>query len=83
MDNIIEEKIKTLIIEIGDVYKENDWLVVKKYVLKYLNPEYRKFFSKRNEKNKKHSLNNFEIDLINYYYKNFNVRLELDENKKL
>ena len=83
MDTEIKEKIQELALEIGDVYKENDWLVVKKYILKYLNPEYRKFFSKRNAKNKKHSLNNFETDLINYYYENFNIRLELDENKKI
>lgn len=82
MENIVKQKVEDLALEIGEVYQENDWLVVKKYILKYLNPKYRKVFSKRNVKTKKHILNSFEIDLINFYEKKFNVRLLLDEDKK-
>lgn len=81
--NIALEKAKELADEIGDVYQGNDWLVVKKYVLKYLNPNYRRRFSTRDEKTKKHSINDFENRLISYYQQKFNVRLELDEEKKL
>ena len=82
MENIVKQKVEDLALEIGEVYQENDWLVVKKYILKYLNPKYRKVFSKRNVKTKTHILNSFEIDLINFYEKKFNVRLLLDEDKK-
>ena len=77
------EKAEELIDEIGDVYQGDDWLVVKKYILKYLNPTYRRRFSTRDEKTKKHIINDFENHLIDYYQKKFNVRLELDEEKKL
>ena len=82
-DNIALEKAIELEDEIGDVYQGNDWLVVKKYILKYLNPTYRRRFSTRDEKTKKHTINDFENSLINYYQQQFNVRLELDEEKKL
>ena len=78
----IENKIKELASEIGDVYRGNDWLIVKKYILKYLNPKFRVVFSKRNVKTKKHYLNNFEIELIDFYETKFNVRLILDEDKQ-
>ena len=82
-DNIALEKAIELADEIGDVYQGNDWLVVKKYILKYLNPTYRRRFSTRDEKTKKHTINDFESSLIEYYQQQFNVRLELDEEKKL
>ena len=82
-DNIALEKAIELADEIGDVYQGNDWLVVKKYILKYLNPTYRRRFSTRDEKTKKHTINDFENSLINYYQQQFNVRLELDAEKKL
>ena len=82
-DNIALEKAIELADEIGDVYQGNDWLVVKKYILKYLNPTYRRRFSTRDKKTKKHTINDFESSLIDYYQQQFNVRLELDEEKKL
>tara|TARA_B100001059_G_scaffold40814_1_gene32860 strand:+ start:11741 stop:11992 length:252 start_codon:yes stop_codon:yes gene_type:complete len=69
--------------ELGEFYKEDDWLVVKKYLLKYLNSSYRKLFSKRNSKNKKHAINDFELKVIDHYYNKFNIRLKLNEDKKL
>jgi len=78
----IENKVKELASEIGDVYKGNDWLIVKKYILKYLNPSLRTYFSKRNVNTKKHILNNFEKQLIDFYENKFNVRLILDEDKQ-
>ena len=74
-NNIALEKAKELADEIGDVYQGNDWLIVKKYVLKYLNPNYRRRFSTRDEKTKKHSINDFEDRLISYYQQKLNVRL--------
>tara|TARA_B100000925_G_C21675906_1_gene331931 strand:+ start:65 stop:319 length:255 start_codon:yes stop_codon:yes gene_type:complete len=82
-DNIALEKAIELADEIGDVYQGSDWLVVKKYILKYLNPTYRRRFSTRDEKTKKHTINDFENSLIDYYQQQFNVRLKLDEEKKL
>ena len=83
MDKDVEDKVQELAKEIGDVYQGSDWLVVKKYILKYLNPTYRRRFSTRDEKTKKHTINDFENSLIDYYQQQFNVRLKLDEEKKL
>ena len=82
MDDIVRIKIEELALEIGEVYKGHDWLVVKKYILKYLNPKLRTVFSKRNTKTKKHILNNFEKQLIIFYENKFDIRLVLDEDKQ-
>ena len=50
MDIEVRKKIEELISEIGEVYKESDWLVVKKYILKFSSPKHRKFFSTRDPK---------------------------------
>ena len=76
------EKVKELLDEIGEVYKDNDWLIVKKYILRYLNPKIRKYFSTRNLKSKKHTINKFDQKAIDYYYNKFSVKLVLDETKK-
>ena len=76
------EKVKELLDEIGEFYKDNDWLIVKKYILRYLNPEIRKYFSTRNEKSKKHTINKFDQKAIDYYYNKFSVKLVLDETKR-
>lgn len=80
--NMLHEQIKNLADEIGDVYHGNDWLIVKKYIIRYSNPKLRKNFSTRNVKNMKHKINEYEKHVIDYYYQKFNVRLELDEQKK-
>ena len=76
------EKVKELLDEIGEFYKDNDWLIVKKYILRYLNPEIRKYFSTRNKKSKKHTINKFDQKAIDYYYNKFSVKLVLDETKR-
>ena len=79
---MIEEDIKVILEEINCVYKEKDWLVVKKYILKSVSPQKRKNFSRRNYLSKKHSINNYEKTLIEYYEKKFNIKLELKEKDK-
>ena len=76
-NNILE-----LMLEIGEYYKENNWLFVKKYVLRYSNPEVRKLLSTRHHYTKKHTLNENEIKLIEDYYKKTNIKLELKEKDK-
>tara|TARA_B100001063_G_C16502053_1_gene422571 strand:- start:421 stop:681 length:261 start_codon:yes stop_codon:yes gene_type:complete len=83
MDKETKQKLEELITEIGEVYKGNDWLVVKKYILKFSSPKHRKFFSTRDYKSKKQTLNNFEISLIDFYENKFGTRLYIDEEKKL
>lgn len=68
--------------EIGEVYKGNDWLIVKKYLMRYLHPTLRRNFSTRNDKSKKHSLNEYEKNLIEEYYKLYGIRLVLHEKNK-
>ena len=83
MDKETKQKLEELITEIGEVYKGNDWLVVKKYILKFSSPKHRKFFSTRDYKSKKQTLNNFEISLIDFYENKSETRLYIDEEKKL
>ena len=83
MNDLEKQKIIELIEEIGPYYKGNDWLVIKKYLLRYLNPDIRRCFSTRDNKSKKHSLNDFEIEIIKLYFKTFNVELVLDESKRI
>ena len=83
MNSVEYEKIKELLLEIGEYYKGNDWLLIKKYLLRYLNPEIRRNFSTRDPKSKKHIINDFEKKVIDIYNKTYNVKLVLDESKKL
>lgn len=83
MSDLEIEKAKELILEIGEYYKGNDWLLIKKYLLRYLNPMIRKRFSTRDPKTKKHIINVFEKDLIDMYYNIYKVKLVLDDAKKL
>lgn len=75
-------KVEDVMFEIGDVYNGNDWLVVKKYMLRYCHPSIRKNFSTRDIKTKKHTINEYEEVLIDKYYHKYNIRLILDEDKK-
>lgn len=78
LKNIIE-----LLDEIGEFYRGHDWLLIKKYLLRYLKPEVRKNFSTRDPKTKKHIVNPYEEDIIKLYYNKFNIKLVLDESKRL
>ena len=78
----IHENILELMDEIADVYKENDWLVIKKYIVRYSRSELRKYFSTRHPKTKNHVINNFEKKLIDIYKQKYNIKLVLDEDKK-
>ena len=76
------QTIKELIDEILEFYKDNNWLIVKKYVLRYSHPDIRKYFSTRNSKTKKHTLNDFEKQLIIYCNNIYGVQLILSEEDK-
>jgi len=45
----------------------DDWVTVKKEVMKGLPPKLRKNFSTRDPKTKEQNLNKFEKNIINYY----------------
>jgi len=73
------EKILELIEELIEFYHDEDWLVVKKYLLRHAHPMIRKNFSTRHPKSKKHTLNEFEIELLKYCQEKFKVSLKLKE----
>lgn len=80
-----EEKYNALLelmLEIGEHYKDDNWLFVKKYIIRYSNPKARKLLSTRHFYTKKHSLNDNEISLINDYEENTKVKLKLYEKDK-
>ena len=79
---MIDKEIKDLLNEINSVYKGNDWLVIKKYILKSLNPKKRSNFSTRDYLTKKHTLNVKEIEIINFYVENYGIKLEIKESDK-
>jgi len=68
--------------EIADAYEGTDWLVVKKYIVRYARSENRKNFSTRHLKTKKHTINEFEKKLIDIYKQKYNIKLVLDESKR-
>jgi len=77
-----KEKILELVEELFIYYKEDDWLKVKKYLVRYLHPAIRTLFSTRNSKSKKHQLNSFEKNLIDIIYSKYNRELKLYEKDK-
>ena len=79
MEKEVKEDYDNIISEIGEVYKGNNWLIVKKYLTTYLKPKNRKLLSTRHHKSKKHTLNKFEVKLINEYEKKYKIKLLLKE----
>ena len=79
---MIEEQVLELIHDIAEFYKEDNWLTVKKFLVRYSHPEIRKNFSTRNDKTKKHTVNTYEQSIINYYEEKYSVRLKLYEKDK-
>jgi hypothetical protein len=55
----------------------DDWVTIKKEVMKGLPPSLRKTFSTRDSRTKEQTLNDFEKIIINYYYDLTGVRLIL------
>ena len=77
-----KKEILELLDEIIPIYKENSWLKVKKYIVRYSRSELRKNFSTRHPKTKNHTINDFEKKLIDIYKQKYNIKLVLDEDKK-
>lgn len=63
------------------VYKESDWLVVKKQLLKSIPSDIRSKFSTRDYLTKKHSINDFEKRLIQYYFDNYKIYLKIKKEE--
>ena len=55
----------------------DDWVTVKKEVMRGIPSPMRKKFSTRDPRTKEQWLNDFEKDLINYYYRSTGIRLVL------
>ena len=72
-----KEKIIELIEELLEVWSENNWLTIKKYIVRYSHPDIRKYFSTRHHYTKKHTLNDFEKDLIDFCKKEYNIEFVL------
>jgi len=60
----------------------DNWLSVKKEILWRLSKERRKLFSRRHYSSKKHTLNNFELEIINYWKRNTGILLSIPENMR-
>lgn len=58
-----------------------DWLAVKKEILWLCRPIDRKVFTTRHYSTKKHSLNSFEVSVIDYWHSKTGVVLEIPESK--
>ena len=55
----------------------DDWVTIKKEIMKGLHPKLRRNFSTRDPKTKEQSLNNFEKDIITYYKDLTGITLKL------
>tara|TARA_B100000683_G_scaffold265084_1_gene295568 strand:- start:1048 stop:1293 length:246 start_codon:yes stop_codon:yes gene_type:complete len=63
-----ENEIISEAIEIGSVCEVDEWMDLKKLLLRALPPSARSNFSVRDPKTKKQNLNEFELRLIDNYY---------------
>lgn len=52
----------------------NNWLTIKKEIMWLLPPSKRKYFSRRHYSTKKHTLNEFELKIIDYWKKKLALR---------
>ena len=55
----------------------DEWIIIKKELLKSLPSNYRSMFSTRDSKTKKVSLNEFERQLVDIYYVRFDKQLKV------
>ena len=91
--NISEEKKSQIIVE--EIFKRtaklklecDDWVEIKKLVMKQVAPSHRKVFSRRDQKTKNHPpLNQFENEMKELYKEISGVELvlrELDERREM
>ena len=64
-------------LEIAEKCGVSCWIELKKIILLGLPPEARKKFSTRDPHTKKHTVNDFERDVVDIYYKKTGVKLRL------
>ena len=74
-----KNEILELLDELMEYYEDNNWLIVKKYILRYSHPDTRKNFSTRHIKTKKHTLNSFEKSIISFCKEKYDIDLVLYE----
>lgn len=65
--------------EIAQRCEVTDWIQLKKIILLSLPPEARKSFSTRDPITKKHSINDFERDVMDIYFKKSGVVVRLPD----
>ena len=70
----IREQVEFVASYVGDC---DDWVTVKKEVMRGIPSPLRKNFSTRDPRTKEQWLNDFEKELINYYYRSTGTRLVL------
>jgi hypothetical protein len=76
-----EQVPKIILISIEEVHSYashvDEWIIIKKELLKSLPSNYRSMFSTRDAKTKKVSLNEFERQLVDIYYMRFDKQLKV------
>ena len=80
---MIPENLKILIdytiSYVGDA--TNDWFRIKMEIINNFPPKYRKLFSRRHYSTKKHILNSFDKEVINYWKEKTGIVLWVDPEK--
>jgi hypothetical protein len=59
----------------------DDWFTIKKEIVNNFPPKERKRFSRRHYSTKKHILNGFDYEVINYWEEKSGKKLFIDEEK--
>lgn len=64
------------------LYAQNatDWLLIKKELLLLCKPKHRSMFSRRHYSTKKHMLNDFEKEIIDYWKEKTGIELTIEPN---
>jgi len=80
---MLEKKVKDIIDYAAEYIEDttSDWFRVKKEIVNLLPPVNRSLFSRRHYSTKKQMINEFEREVMEYWYKKTGVRLVIDKNK--
>lgn len=81
--DVIPDKLKEIIEYAADYIGDStdDWFRVKKELVNLFPPKQRSKFSRRHYSTKLHSINEFEMAVMNYWKNATGVELQVDENR--
>lgn len=82
-NEILPKRIKQVIEESIFIVNNttNDWVTIKKLIIKQIRPKDRSLFSRRHESTRKQLINDFEKEIIKYWFYRTGVELWINPDK--